>query len=560
MAVTVTHATAATIPNNPAKEISSDAWNEGHTVGGLGDSAELDVGTAAGTVAAGDHDHTGVYEPAGVAAADITDSTATGRSVLTAADGAAARTAIGAGTSSFDGAYGSLSGTPSTFAPSAHATDHNAGGADVLTGLAPTGGTTGQVLKKASNTNFDYAWDTDETGSGGVEDGDKGDITVSDTGATWTIDADAVTYAKIQDVSASDRILGRATADAGVIEEITCTAAGRAILDDANAAAQLVTLGLSATAAELNALDGITATVTELNYTDGVTSAIQTQLDAKQATLVSGTNIKTINGDSVLGSGDLTVSGTSSMPRGHIWGLTMSNAADADHDITVAVGEARSEADDDDVVLAGSITKQIDAGWSVGTGAGGLNTGAVANTTWYEVHLIKRSDTGVVDVMFTTTANRATLPANYDRQRRIGWVRSNGSANLLAFTQVDEYITLTTQINDVGATATATATAVTLTAPPNSIARFRAGTTSSTAVNTTNATVFSEIVEGDVTPTETTGIVSIGACDIAGADGGHFEMRVSATSTIEHDSDGTTYTFDISTYGWIDSRGRHAGT
>src|SRR5690606_37493209 len=40
-------------------------------------------------------------------------------------------------------------------------------------------------------------------------------------------------------------------------------------------------LGLTATAAELNALDGITATVTELNYTDGVTSAIQTQLDAK---------------------------------------------------------------------------------------------------------------------------------------------------------------------------------------------------------------------------------------------------------------------------------------
>lgn len=32
-------------------------------------------------------------------------------------------------------------------------------------------------------------------------------------------------------------------------------------------------------------------------------------LAAKQATLVSGTNIKTINGDSILGSGDLTISG-----------------------------------------------------------------------------------------------------------------------------------------------------------------------------------------------------------------------------------------------------------
>jgi len=50
------------------------------------------------------------------------------------------------------------------------------------------------------------------------------------------------------------------------------TTAGKALLDDANAAAQLVTLGLSATAAELNALDGITSTVAELNILDGVTS------------------------------------------------------------------------------------------------------------------------------------------------------------------------------------------------------------------------------------------------------------------------------------------------
>jgi len=37
---------------------------------------------------------------------------------------------------------------------------------------------------------------------------------------------------------------------------------------------------------------------------------LQTALNAKQDTLVSGTNIKTINGSSILGSGDLTVSGS----------------------------------------------------------------------------------------------------------------------------------------------------------------------------------------------------------------------------------------------------------
>lgn len=68
------------------------------------------------------------------------------------------------------------------------------------------------------------------------------------TGATaLTIAAKAVTYAKIQDVSATDKLLGRVTAGAGAIEEIACTAAGRALLDDADAATQRTTLTLGST-------------------------------------------------------------------------------------------------------------------------------------------------------------------------------------------------------------------------------------------------------------------------------------------------------------------------
>jgi len=49
---------------------------------------------------------------------------------------------------------------------------------------------------------------------------------------------------------------------------------------------------------------------TEFEYLNGVTSAIQTQIDSKQATLVSATNIKTINSTSVLGSGNIAVEPT----------------------------------------------------------------------------------------------------------------------------------------------------------------------------------------------------------------------------------------------------------
>ena len=62
------------------------------------------------------------YQPidADLTAIAALTTTTFGRSLLTQADAAAARSTLGAGTSSFDGAYSSLSGTPSTFAPSSH--------------------------------------------------------------------------------------------------------------------------------------------------------------------------------------------------------------------------------------------------------------------------------------------------------------------------------------------------------------------------------------------------------------------------------------------------------
>lgn len=74
-----------------------------------------------------------------------------------------------------------------------------------------------------------------------------GDVTGSGTGSfAATIANDAVTYAKMQNVSATDKLLGRSTAGAGDVEEISCTAAGRALLDDVDAAAQRTTLGVDA--------------------------------------------------------------------------------------------------------------------------------------------------------------------------------------------------------------------------------------------------------------------------------------------------------------------------
>jgi hypothetical protein len=143
-----------------------------------------------------------------------------------------------------------------------------------------------------------------------------------------------------------------------------------------------------------------------------------------------------------------------------------------------------------------------------------------------------------------------------------GWIVTQAAgAGIRQFTQINEHFTLTTQVNDVAASKTLTATAVTLTAPPNSIARFRATADMSTSVNANSVIVFSEIVEGNVTPALATGIGSLGYWDLAtGVSAGHFELRVSSTSTIEHDADVAVGAFDISTFGWIDHRLRLSNT
>jgi hypothetical protein len=54
----------------------------------------------------------------------------------------------------------------------------------------------------------------------------------------------AISYDKLQNTTTTDVVLGRSSAGGGIVQEIAVTAAGRALIDDATAAAQRTTLGL----------------------------------------------------------------------------------------------------------------------------------------------------------------------------------------------------------------------------------------------------------------------------------------------------------------------------
>src|SRR5690606_22429348 len=65
------------------------------------------------------------------------------------------------------------------------------------------------------------------------------------------------------------------------------------------------------------------------------------------------------------------------MPRSYLAGLGLANnATDPSNDIDIADGAARADDDAADLVLASPLTKRLDAGWTAGSGQGGLDTGS----------------------------------------------------------------------------------------------------------------------------------------------------------------------------------------
>jgi len=251
----------------------------------------------------------------------------------------------------------------------------------------------------------------------------------------------------------------------------------------------------------------------------------------------------------------------------HLYGLTISNnSGDATNDIDITVGACRDSTDIANIDLLAAITgKQLDAVWAVGSNAGMRASGAVIANTTYHIFIIKRPDTGVVDVAADTSASGANIAANtnaaYTLLRRIGSIVRTGGA-IKAFTQTGDHFYWDTPVQDINAANPGTSAVTRVLTLPVGI-RVRAimsiGLVSTTTSVSTRYTV-NDLRGADYSPNgaqdiQLTSQSTAGTYVAYGYKEAWTDASAQVRSRIDR-SDAATSAL-IVTLGWVDYRSRH---
>ena len=309
--------------------------------------------------------------------------------------------------------------------------------------------------------------------------------------------------------------------------------------------------------------------------------------DATNACIIDGDGAETIDGEATIsltladeaimvicdGSGwnvlfhyaPATASGKSNpLPRGYLGGLKLSrDAGDTSHDINITAGECRDSTNAQNIVLPAEITKQIDNTWAAGDDAGGLEDGdSVGNTEWFHVHLLYSPSTGVVDAGFDTSitatnllADVAAAAAGHTIYRRIGAVLTDGSANILAFSQLgDEFLWDNPPLDHNGSATGTNAVTIALATPLGikTHAIFNVYGFDGTAYNI----YFSSLYISDEVPSSTA--APLGGLSAIGNDavGGRVKVRTNTSSQIRYRCSQNVDNLRVSWLGYIDRRGK----
>lgn len=265
--------------------------------------------------------------------------------------------------------------------------------------------------------------------------------------------------------------------------------------------------------------------------------------------LASAGSVASYNGR----TGAVTATTTDVPLPNYLTGLTLSTAGSS-ATFGVAAGYATDSTNVSMMSLGSAYTKTTSA-WAVGTANGALDTGTIANSTWYHVFLIKRTDTGVVDVLISTSATSPTLPTNYTLFRRIGSMKTDGSAQWTKFSQFGDEFLWDAAVNNVNGSPATTAIQTIAVTVPTGIkitAILNIGSTSADG----RGYVFTLDVNSAGSLAGNPATINFGSSTGTGQSWSVFRIRTNTSAQIKYGMVASTGALILTTQGWIDDRGK----
>lgn len=239
---------------------------------------------------------------------------------------------------------------------------------------------------------------------------------------------------------------------------------------------------------------------------------------------------------------------------GYLFGMQGSTAG-ASTTLTVSIGKC---VDSTGLVLMQLITAmaKTTASWAGGTAAGGLDTGAIAASTFYYWYGIHNPTTGADDITYSLSPTLPAFPAGYTTYRRLFAWATNAASQWESVVQVGDYFERVSVPTGFTGVFDTTAGNQAVTGIPSGIqTRVRANVVVTNAaagvgirLYNPNATdlVVDAAPPGSTMRTQVAGLGVSGQVEVLTNTSGQVRVRCSAATT----------TISFYVIGWFDDRGR----
>jgi hypothetical protein len=254
------------------------------------------------------------------------------------------------------------------------------------------------------------------------------------------------------------------------------------------------------------------------------------------------------------------------LPRGYAAGGLVTYISGTS--ISIGPGSFRDDADTENLLLASTLTMSGNGAWVVGNNQPKDSSDlTLSNGMTVHWHIIKRVDTGVVDILRSASATSPVLPTNYTKSRRWKSFKfTSGAQTFQSFTHTpwNDMIRYATSTLDVNLTSPGTGSQLrTLNIPTGVVVEvfFNARGTGHAGAGFAGV-VFSDPASANETPSLTAAPLSMLYSDAGVVNNslGSFRILSNTSGQIRstNDASDASTTLEIATWAYIDAGGRNA--